>query len=330
MSIGATSSATSVATLLHSETVEDDEIADTKQELEQGLLAQPAFISPKYFYDALGSVLFEAICFLPEYYLTRTETSIFKCHQNEIAHCIQPGSTLIDLGAGNCAKAAQLFPVIGPAHYVPIDISIEHLTDAVCQLQQRFPHIKMTALDRDLSQPWTLPAHIEKSRRVFFYPGSSIGNFHPEVALAFLKQIRTLCANNGGLLIGIDLIKEHTILNSAYNDSLGVTAAFNLNVLNHVNRKLGSNFNLDQWRHFAWFNESQSRVEMYLEARTDLDICWPGNRRNFVKGERIHTENSYKYSLPSFLNLLESVGFGATTYWTDEHTWYAVIYAKVA
>lgn len=299
-----------------------------KRELTEGLLSGHSFISSKYFYDAVGSVLFEAICVLPEYYLTCTENRIFELYQSDIAQTIRPGGTLIDLGAGNCAKAARLFPIIRPKHYVPIDISLAHLTDAVYHLQQRFPHIEMTALGRDFSQPWTLPDQIKRDSRLFFYPGSSLGNFQPEVTLAFLKQLRASCGKDGGILIGVDLIKEHAVLNAAYNDKLGVTAAFNLNVLRHINQLLESDFDVSQWQHCACFNETDSRMEMYLEARVDLDVSWGNNRRHFIRGERIHTENSYKYSLPSFLTLLEEVGFGQSRYWTDDNEWYAVIYAK--
>jgi len=306
-------------------------------DLAAGLLADHAFISPKYFYDAVGSVLFEAICVLPEYYPTRTEVAIFNLYRREIAQSIPPRSTLIDLGAGNCEKAARLFSSIHPGQYVPIDISVDHLTDAVRHLQQRFPHIEMTALGRDFSTDWSLPDEIRHDQRLFFYPGSSIGNFQPEVAANFLKQLRAFCDDDGGILIGIDLVKDHAVLNAAYNDALGITSAFNLNALRHINQLLGSDFDVNQWRHHAFFNQDKSRIEMYLEARVDLDVRWKTEeeteekteRRHFIRGERIHTEYSYKYSIPSFVNLLKEAGFGQARYWTDEEEWYAVIYAKV-
>jgi dimethylhistidine N-methyltransferase len=307
--------------------------SDTHQELIAGLLADHAFISPKYFYDTVGSVLFEAICVLPEYYPTRTEADIFNRYQSEIAQSIPTGSTLIDLGAGNCEKAARLFSLIHPDQYVPVDISVTHLTDAVRHLQQRFPHIEMTALGRDFSTAWNLPDEIRRDQRLFFYPGSSIGNFQPEVALTFLKQLRAFCDesgdDDGGILVGIDLVKDHAVLNAAYNDALGITSAFNLNALRHINRLLGSDFDVNQWQHHAFFNEEKSRIEMYLETRTELEVKWKNNRRHFIRGERIHTEHSYKYSIPSFLNLLEEAGFGQARCWTDEKEWYAVIHAKV-
>ncbi|MCU6434850.1 L-histidine N(alpha)-methyltransferase [Undibacterium sp. Jales W-56] len=299
-----------------------------QQELAAGLLADKATTSPKYFYDAVGSVLFEAICVLPEYYPTRTEASIISEYLSDIAHAIGPGGTLIDLGAGNCAKAARLFPQLHPDQYVPIDISVDHLREAVGRLQQRFPHIEMTALGIDFSQDWSLPSEVRNERRLFFYPGSSIGNFEPEMALAFLKQLRVLCGNGGGILIGIDLIKEHAVLNAAYDDDLGVTAAFNLNVLRHINQQLGTDFDVHQWQHRAFFNADKSRIEMHLEARSEMTIRWPGEHRHFIRGERIHTENSYKYSLDSFLALLNAAGFGQSRHWTDDAGWFAVVYAK--
>lgn len=299
-----------------------------RQELSDGLLNDHASISPKYFYDTLGSVLFEAICALPEYYVTRTEADIITRHLSDIAHTIGPGSTLIDLGAGNCAKAARLFSHLHPHQYVPIDISVDHLTSAVQRLQQRFAHIEMTALGMDFSGDWLLPDIVRDNKRLFFYPGSSIGNFAPADASAFLKKIRASCDADGGLLIGVDLVKDAAILNAAYDDNLGVTGAFNLNTLRHVNALLNTDFEVGQWRHVAFFNAAQSRIEMHLEARVDLTVNWTGQHRNFRQGERIHTEHSYKYTLPALLALLEDAGFGKAQTWTDPAQWFAVVYAK--
>lgn len=300
----------------------------TLRELSAGLLAPQAYTSPKYFYDAIGSVLFEVICELPEYYPSRTEAGIFARHLPEMAQAIGPGATLIDLGAGNCAKAARLFAQLHPQQYVPIDISADHLQASVQRLRQRFPHIEMTALGRDFSDAWDLPDEVRAGRRLFFYPGSSIGNFDPEQALAFLRGLRLACDADGGILIGVDLIKDHAVLHAAYDDALGVTAAFNLNVLRHINRVLGSDFEVRQWRHVAFFNAAQGRIEMHLEACQDVTVEWPQGRRVFSGGERIHTENSYKYRLPEFLNLLESAGFARARYWTDASAWFALIYAQ--
>ena len=307
------------------------EIASTdspvRRELETGLMSAAAFTSSKYLYDTVGSVLFEAICSLPEYYPTRTEAAIFSYYLTEMAQVIGAGTTLIDLGAGNCAKAARLFSQLHPLQYVPIDISADHLHEAVKRLRQRFPHIEMTSLGLDFSAPWRLPDEVRSDKRLFFYPGSSIGNFAPEQAIDFLRHLRTACGSDGGILIGVDLIKDEAILNAAYDDGLGVTAAFNLNLLRHLNHILGCNFEVREWKHVAFFNVRQSRIEMHLEARSDLTVEWPGGRRRFSKGERIHTENSYKYSVRSFVGMLEQAGFGRATYWTDELKWFTVIHA---
>jgi dimethylhistidine N-methyltransferase len=298
-------------------------------EISAGLLAPNASLSPKYFYDGLGSKLFEAICELPEYYPTRTEAGIFAEHGADMARSVGTGAALIDLGAGNCAKAASLFPLLQPAQYVPVDISADFLTGAVAQLQQRFPQIEMTALGLDFSNGFELPDNVRGERRVFFYPGSSIGNFPPEQAVAFLRGLRANAGDDGGLLIGVDLVKDSALLNAAYDDALGVTAAFNLNMLRHLNRLAGTDFDVSQWRHRAFFNEEQRRIEMHLEARSELTVRWEGGSRRFASGERIHTEDSYKYTRQSFVGLLERAGFATSHVWTDPDNWFAVIHARV-
>ncbi len=303
--------------------------AATVAEVGAGLLARLAYTSPKYLYDALGSKLFEAICELPEYYPTRTEAGIFARHGADMAHVIGAGSTLIDLGAGNCAKAASLFPLLHPAQYVAVDISYDFLREALGSLQQRFPHIDMTGLGLDFSSRLDLPATVRDLRRLFFYPGSSIGNFAPEQAIAFLRRLRANAGDDGGLLIGVDLIKDSASLDAAYDDALGVTAAFNLNLLRHLNRLIGADFDVRQWQHRGFFNRDDSRVEMHLEARSDLTVRWRGGQRRFARGERIHTEDSYKYTQAGFVGLLEQAGFGATRIWTDPAQWFAVIHARV-
>ncbi|HEU4853364.1 MAG TPA: L-histidine N(alpha)-methyltransferase [Telluria sp.] len=297
-------------------------------EVAAGLDADHASISPKYLYDDLGSHLFEAICELEEYYPTRTEAAIFRTHAADIAHAVGPRSTMIDLGAGNCAKAAALFPLLHPAQYVPVDISAGFLENAVETLRQRFSHIEMTALPLDFSTGLELPATVCAARRLFFYPGSSIGNFTPAEARTFLSRMHAQCGPDGGLLIGMDLVKAPGLLNAAYDDAVGVTSAFNLNVLRHLNRLVGTDFDVRQWRHVAFFNPSESRVEMHLEAREDTTVNWPGGRRAFLRGERIHTENSYKYRKQDAIALLADAGFRADGVWTDENGWFAVIHAR--
>ncbi|QGZ42206.1 dimethylhistidine N-methyltransferase [Pseudoduganella flava] len=304
--------------------------AATIAEITAGLLAPHAATSPKYLYDSLGSRLFEAICELPEYYPTRTEAAIFARYGADIARHVGQGSTLVDLGAGNCAKAASLFPLLEPKHYVPIDISRDFLNEAVSRLRQRFPRIEMTPLALDLSKPFALPASVDARRRVFFYPGSSIGNFAPHEAIAFLRRIRENTSADGGLLIGVDLIKDAAVLDAAYDDAIGVTAAFNLNMLRHLNHLAGADFDVRQWRHVAFFNAEESRIEMHLEARTALTVRWCGGERHFERGERIHTEDSYKYTPASFTDVLAQAGFTTDTVWTDDAHWFAVIHARAA
>ena len=318
-------SGVAVAEFIQNYCTSDDTL---RAELSAGLLAEQAVTSPKYLYDALGSKLFEAICELPEYYPTRTEAEIFRTNLSAIAKISGVGTTLIDLGAGNCAKAARLFAALQPAQYVPVDVSVEFLRDAVGQLQQRFPHIEMTGIGLDFSSTLDLPDAVKKENRLFFYPGSSIGNFTPDDALAFFQRLRAACNNDGGLLIGVDLIKDKPLLDAAYDDALGVTAAFNLNLLLHLNHMLGADFKVRDWRHVGFFNVEKNRIEMYLEARTKLTVTWPGARRSFVQGERIHTENSYKYTPDMFLKMLTQAGFGEAKLWTDKEKWFAVIHAR--
>ena len=300
-------------------------------EIIEGLSAPGAWVSPKYLYDDLGARLFQAITELPEYYPTRVEQGIFAHHAAEMAGAIGPGSTFIDLGAGDCEKAGSLFPAIKPAQYVAVDISADFLRDAVDALRLRFPAVEMLTVATDFSSGLALPATVNASRRTFFYPGSSIGNFAPLAALNLLTDVRRNCLHeggDGGLLIGVDLVKDSLMLEQAYDDALGVTAAFNLNLLNHLNKLIGSDFSVRDWRHHALFNARLSRVEMHLEAKQQVDVAWPGGGRRFGQGERIHTENSYKYILQQFHSLLEQAGFARVRTWTDEHGWFAVCHAS--
>jgi L-histidine Nalpha-methyltransferase len=304
----------------------DTHSADPRAELGAGLQASAATIAPKYFYDALGSRLFDAITELPEYYPTRTEAAIFGAHGDAMAQVLGRGRTLVDLGAGNCEKAGRLFDVLAPQRYVAVDISVDFLRRAVNVLQREHPDMDMVGVGLDFSQTLQLPAAVGDGPRTLFYPGSSIGNFTPEQAQAFLQRARESSAG-GNLLIGVDLVKDASRLEAAYDDALGVTAAFNLNVLTHVNRLLGSDFVLRQWRHVALFDRAASRIEMHLEAREALDVRWPGGQRHFESGELIHTENSYKYSVEGFDALLRRAGYMHTRCWTDERGWFAVFVA---
>lgn len=298
-----------------------------RQELATGLLGTPARVAPKYFYDPLGSRLFDAITELPEYYPTRTEAALLAAHGASIARELPRGATLVDLGAGNCEKAARLFGLLQPAHYVAVDISADFLRTSLECLQRRFPALDMLGLVMDFSAQLALPGEVGSGPRLLFYPGSSIGNFTPEQALVFLRQVRA-AAQGGGLLIGVDLAKAQEVLVAAYDDALGVTAAFNRNLLLHLNRLLGSDFAVQDWQHVAIFNETASRIEMHLQAWRGVTVRWPGGERRFERGERIHTENSYKYRLGDFQALLAAAGFARVQAWTDERGWFAMYWAQ--
>ena len=300
--------------------------AVVRAELIAGLLAPAAFTSPKYLYDALGSRLFEAITELPEYYPTRTEAAIFKAYAADMAALQPAAATLVDLGAGNCAKAASLFQAFAPARYVAVDISVEFLRQALGSLQAQHPKLPMVGVGMDFSSAFSLPPQAGSGPHVLFYPGSSIGNFTPETALRFLQQLRSAC-DGGGLLIGVDLSKPRALLEPAYDDALGVTAAFNRNLLMHLNAVIGSDFKLADWQHVAFFNETDSRIEMHLQALRTVAVRWPGGERRFAKDERIHTENSYKWRQADFAKLLLSAGFAQTRAWSDERGWFAVFWA---
>ena len=307
--------------------------ASIQQELTASLLKPAASLSPKFFYDALGSKLFEAITLLDEYYPTRTEASIFEAHNAHIARAVADSgiktACLIDLGAGNCAKAAALMPFLSTRQYVPVDISVDFLREAADKLQARFPALDIVGVGMDFSSSLTLPDAVQSHDRVFFYPGSSLGNFSPPDALRFLQQIAdSQQGKASGLLLGIDLVKDAAVLQAAYDDAVGVTAAFNKNVLLHVNALLGADFDLRQWRHVALFNLQDSRIEMHLEAITNTAVRWASHERSFAAGERIHTENSYKYTLDGMNSLLKQAGFSHVQHWTDAQGWFGVFWAS--
>lgn len=313
--------------------------AALRAELAAGLLAEPPRAAPKFFYDALGSRLFDAITELAEYYPTRTEAAIFAAHDGAMAQRVPPRAVLIDLGAGNCAKAARLFPVLRPGAYVAVDISVDYLQDAVGELQQRHRQVPMLGLGMDFSARLALPPaaadwlerhDLASAPRCVFYPGSSIGNFNPGESLALLRQAHALCAAGGpggGILIGVDRVKDKAVLEPAYDDALGVTAAFNRNLLLNVNTLLGSDFAPARWRHVAFYDEAASRIEMHLASDGAQTVRWPGGERHFADGERLHTENSYKWTPGAFETLLREAGFGAATHWTDERGWFSVFWA---
>jgi L-histidine Nalpha-methyltransferase len=304
-----------------------DDAAALRAELSAGLACERAAVSPKFLYDALGSRLFDAITELPEYYPTRTERLIFERHGSDMAKWLGTGHTLVDLGAGSCEKASALFPVLEPRRYVAVDISVDYLHAVIHRLQQRHPALPMVGVGVDFAERLTLPEETGTGSRLFFYPGSSIGNFSPQGAEAFLRQCRE-ADRGGGLLLGVDLVKDKATLEAAYDDPLQVTAAFNRNLLRRINEVLGSDAHLDDWRHVAFFDAQASRIEMHLEALRPVGLTWPGGTRRFAQGERIHTENSYKYTVPGMTQLLHGAGYREVQAWTDPLGWFAVVAAR--
>jgi dimethylhistidine N-methyltransferase len=296
--------------------------------LVDGLFADPAAIPPKYFYDALGCTLFQAICELPEYYLTRTERAIFAAHSATVAAVAGRGRQFVDLGAGDCAKGEFWLTPLQPRRFIAVDIAAPAIEPALARLAEAHPDIEFTGVVTDFSEVLDLGPELDSGGATFFYPGSSIGNFAPDKALALLAQVRRLCANRGGLLIGADTPKEPGRLQAAYDDGLGVTAAFNRNVLNHVNAMIGSDFDPSEFAHVAFYNAAASRIEMHLEARSAQVVRIAGRERAFARGERIHTENSYKYSPEAFAELLKRAGFSSVVLWQDEAGDFAVYYAE--
>lgn len=301
--------------------------ADPAVELRAGLTSRPATIAPKYFYDALGSRLFEAICELPEYTLPRDERAIFARHGDELARAIGAGATLIDLGAGNCEKAERLFEILRPARYVAVDFAQDFLLARLQPLADRHPAIEVIGIAADFTRALALPDVIGSGPRLVFYPGSSIGNFSPPQAAAFLADVHALAAG-GHFLLGADLVKHADELVAAYDDALGVTAAFNLNVLNVVNRLAGADFQCADWRHVALYDTTANRIEMHLEARRDVVVRWPGGAREFDAGERIHTENSYKQTLASLTAMLTAAGFASVRTYTGPGDRFALALAR--
>ena len=322
--------------------VHQSDDAALRAELQAGLLADAPSVAPKFFYDALGSRLFDAITELAEYYPTRTEAAIFAAHAAAIAQQVPTESVFIDLGAGNCAKAQRLFPLLRPSAYLAVDISVDYLRQTLLQLQQRHRSMPVLGLGMDFSARLALPPaandwlqrqHLVNAARCVFYPGSSIGNFTPTEALALLRQAHAVCADGGpggGLLIGVDRVKDGAVLKAAYDDALGVTAAFNRNLLLHVNRWLGSDFAPARWRHLAFYNAAASRVEMHLAAEGAQTVRWPGGQRRFADGQRLHTENAYKWTPEAFEVLLREAGFGPACHWSDGRGWFSVFWAPAA
>lgn len=301
---------------------------DFLRDVLHGLTGTPKSLVPKYFYDDVGSALFEAICALEEYYPTRTELAMMEAHASAMAACIGPECALIEFGSGASRKSRLLIAASQPSVYVPIDISREMLRSSVEVLHRGFPDLPIVAVCADYSAAFGLPSldRYEARRRVMYFPGSTIGNFDPPDAVAFLRLLTRLAGPGGGLLVGVDLRKDKAMLEAAYDDPQGVTAAFNLNLLARINRQLGADFDVRAFRHRAHYDEGLGRIEMHLESLSDQSVRIGSKTIAFGRGETIHTENSYKYSVSGFQALAASAGFQSRECWVDENDLFSIHY----
>jgi dimethylhistidine N-methyltransferase len=302
--------------------------SDFLSEVVDGLSSRPRSLPCKYFYDATGAELFQKICELPEYYPTRTELQILDRYSNEISALLGRGVELIGLGTGAGTKTRLLLEGLEkPAAYIPVDISKKQLEESTVWFRERFPDLEVLPVCADYLEPFELPSPTRKpARKVVYFPGSTIGNFELGAAAEFLRRIAQQCGRGGGLLIGVDLQKERNVLERAYNDSAGVTAQFNLNLLARANRELDADFDLKHWRHLAVYNSREGRIEIYLLSDSDQTVHIQDREFHFQAGERILTEYSYKYTPDSFAALAQSAGFDFQKMWTDESRLFGVFY----
>ena len=300
-------------------------------DLLSGLRSRPRAISPKYFYDAAGSALFDRICELPEYYPTRTELSILRERAGEMAQQIGSRAQLVEFGAGSLHKVRLLLDALeAPASFVPIDISGEHLEAAATRLRADYPGLAVQPVAADYTRPLALPAPLRGAgARVGFFPGSTLGNFTPDEALVFLRMAARLL-RGGGLLIGVDLVKDPAVLHAAYNDAQGVTAQFNLNLLRRANTELGTDFDLDGFAHAAFYNAPLQRIEMHLVSKRAQAVQLGNERIAFNEGETIHTENSHKFTVDGLRTLAVRAGFGIGPVWTDPERLFSVHWLPAA
>jgi dimethylhistidine N-methyltransferase len=285
----------------------------------EGLGRTPKEIPCKYFYDAEGSALFDAICALPEYYQTRTEVALLRRHAGELAALIGRHAEIVEFGAGALRKVRILLDALeNPRGYSPIDISGAYLRDVTRPLKAEYPGLALRPVVADFTQPLHLPAMTGVQKRVGFFPGSTIGNFRPDAAMSLLRRMRDML-DGGGLLVGVDLVKDPAILHAAYNDAAGVTAAFNKNLLARANREFDAGFELDGFAHYAPYNPKAQRIEMYLVSLKRQSVLLNGQQVEFQSGEAVHTEDSHKYTIESFREIAARAGFIPRAVWADEN-----------
>jgi dimethylhistidine N-methyltransferase len=301
---------------------------DRRSEILEGLRAPRKSINPKYFYDERGSRLFEAITRLPEYYPTRTEARILSDNAAAIASACGPDCLLIEPGSGNCEKVRYLLDAVAPKAYVPIDISADFLQQAARDLAGDYPGLAIHAVCADFSAAWQATPSLPAGRRIIFYPGSTIGNLQPDEAREFLAGLQSWMGSAGGALVGVDLHKSAAVLNAAYNDSEGITAEFNLNILRHINTVVDAEFDPDDFQHRAFYDSDRQRIEMHLVSRRDQSVPCNGATIELARGETIQTEYSYKYTVPGFQELASSAGLTVRQSWLDDRELFSVHYLE--
>jgi dimethylhistidine N-methyltransferase len=304
----------------------EEEVSDFAADVLHGLTASPKRLPPKYFYDDAGSLLFERITELPEYYPTRCEMSILRAQAGEIARLIPPGAALVEFGSGSTKKARILLRAARTLGcYVPVDICGEMVEREAAELRRDFPALKVLPVTADFTRSFELPAAAKAApARVGFFPGSTIGNFEPHEAAAFLRHAARMLGAGAMLIVGVDLIKSTEVLQAAYNDKAGITAKFNLNLLKRINRELGGSFKLDSFAHQAFYNRERNRIEMHLASRKRQKVKVNGATIDFRAGETIHTENSYKYSVESLAALTRCAGWQPAAAFTDAGQYFSI------
>ena len=304
-------------------------LPDVTAEVLGGLRGRRKSIPPKYFYDAAGSKLFDAITQLPEYYLTRTEIGILRDQGAAIAECVAGNACMVEYGSGSSAKARILLDACRPAAYVPVDISKDHLAQSARAVYRDYPNLAVYPICADYTRPFELPPPTASLPRLGFFPGSSIGNFEPGAADEFLASLAAGLGVGGCLVVGVDAKKEHGVLTRAYNDDAGVTSSFNRNMLAHVNAATGADFDPNGFAHRAVYNARAGRIEMYLDAKHDQLVRIDGEEVAFARGEALHTENSYKYAPEEFVAKAERAGFRCLNLWQDEQRYFMVLILQV-
>lgn len=305
--------------------------ADIREEILSGLREPQKTLPCKYLYDSRGSKLFDNICEQPEYYPTRTELGIMEMHAADMAKAMGTGVLLVEPGSGSSLKTRVLLDHLSqPAAYVPVDISRVHLMDAAQKLNQLYPSLEVLPVCADFNQMFEIPAPQRRATRtIIYFPGSTIGNFEPEAALLLIQRLRRLAGPRGGLLIGVDLRKDKSVLEAAYNDKAGVTASFNLNLLQRINRELNGDFDLSRFRHLAVYNPDRGRIEMHLISLDNQLVQVGGEHFSLRADEHIVTEYSYKYTLPGFAALAAKAGLAVQQVWSDDRRWFSVQYLSV-